>query len=158
MKISAIVLVSIFYMAACSPPDEHSPSPAVIPERNQTKSLDNNASTPSKPEGNQTAAPTPRPATGLAGFLPGKQIDLKKVANDAIKLAPRFGADGTWTNALDPKQHGTYALEQDGQLILNLPDKKKMTLYISTESVKANDMVNVLVDDTLIQTTVEAIK
>jgi len=175
MKKSLLVLFGLLMLEACSPADKQSPSPKITPDDNQTQPPENNATprskpednqkqppennatTQSKPKGNQTDITTPKPTTGLAGFLPGKQINIK-VSNDAIKLAPRFGSDGTWTNALDPKQHGPYSVEEDGRVILNLPDKSRLTLYIKGESVKSDDMVNLLLDDMLIFSTVESIK
>ena len=157
-KLLLVLLGLLLWTEACSPPDEHSPSPAVTPpEGNQSKLPDNNASIPLNPEDNQTDAPAPQSDTGLAAFLRGKQISLE-VANDAIKLAPQFGANGTWTNALDPKQHGPYSVMKDGRVILNLPDKNKLTLFFDGNSVKSDDMVGVMKGDTLIQSTVKTIK
>jgi len=157
MKKYLLVLFGFFCIEACSPQNEGVKSPSTTPEGNKSKPSENNASKSVKPEDNRTDAPSPKQATGLAGFLPGKQISLK-IANDAFKLAPKFGANGTWTNTLDPKQHGSYLVKEDGRVILNLPDKTKLTLLFSEESVKIDDVVDVLVDDTLIFSTVESLK
>lgn len=148
MSRAPIVLSSLICLVACSPADR--PGPMKTPP-------ENNATPPTSTEGNRTETPSTQPATGLADFLPGKQIALK-IGNDAFKLAPRFDANGTWTNALDPKQHGLYSVEPDGRVILNLPDKSQLTLFIDGDSAKAGDTVDVLVDDTLIMSTVKEVK
>ena len=118
---------------------------------------ENNATPPTSADCNRTETPSTQPDTGLADFLPGKQIALK-IANDAFNLAPRFDTNGTWTNVLDPEQHGLYSVEPDGRVILNLPDKSQLTLFIDGGSAKAGDTVDVLVDDTLLISTVKEVK
>ena len=152
-----LVLFGLFWIAACSPPDEHSPTPLVIPEGNLTRTLKNNTSTPSNPEGNRTSTLTPEPAAGLAGFLPGKQIKLRP-PNDSLKLSPRFEANGTWANVLDPTQHGPYSVTGGRRVILSVADKIRYELLIKNESVKINDTVDVVDDGAVIHCTVEAIK
>ncbi len=157
MKKFAFALSGLLWVTACSPPDEHSPSPLVIPERNQTKSLENNASAPPSPEGNRTSTPTPEPAAELADFLPGKEIKLRP-PNDSLKLSPRFEANGTWANILDPTQHGPYSVTGSGRVILSIADKIRYELLIKGESIKINDPVDVVDDGAVIRCTVEAIK
>ena len=157
MKKYLIVILGLSLLEACSPPDEYSPPPSATPVKNQKGIPENNTSASPKTDDNQTQSPTPPPASGLAKFLAGKQINLE-VSNNAVKLAPKFETNGTWVNTLDPKQHGPYSVMEDGRVILNLPDKNKLTLFFNGNSVKSDDMVDVMKGDTLIQSTVKMIK
>ena len=157
MKKYLIVILSLFILEACSPPDEHSPSPAVTPVENQKGMPENNTSAPQKTDDNQTQSAIPQPASGLAKFLVGKQINLE-VSNNAIKLAPKFGTNGTWINTLDPKQHGLYTVKEDGRVILNLPDKSRLILSFDNDTVSAKDEVVIELGDTLIFSEVKSVK
>ena len=157
MKKYLVVILGLSLFKACSPPDEYSPAPAVIPVENQKGMLENNTSAPPRADSNQIQPSAPQSTSGLAKFLAGKQINLK-VSNNAVKLAPKFETNGTWVNAVDPKQRGAYTAKEDGRVILNMPDKSKLILFFDSDSVKADDEVSVMVDDTLILSTVESVK
>ena len=151
------VMIGLLLLEACSPPDEHSPSPEITPIQNKKGMPENNTSAPPKTDDNKTQSAATQPASELARFLTGKQINLE-VPNNSVKLAPKFEANGTWVNTVAPKQRGPYTVLEDGRVILNLPDKSRLTLFINGNTIKPNDMVNVLIDDTLIQSTVETIE
>ncbi len=157
MKKHLIVILGFLLIEACSPPDEYSPSPAATPVENQKGMPENNTSTPPKTDDNKTQSATPQPASGLAKFLAGKQINLE-VSNNAVKLAPKFGNNGTWINNLDPKQHGPYTVKEDGRVILNLPDKSRLILSFDNDTVSAKDEVVIEMGDTLIFSEVKSVK
>jgi len=151
------IMIGLPLFEACSPPDEHSPSPEVTPAQNQKGVQESNASATPEADSNKTQAAEGQPASELASFLKGKQLKLV-VSNNAVKLAPKFANNGTWVNTMDPTQKGSYTVKEDGRVILSLPDKNRMILSFDGNSVKAKDEVVIEMGDTLIFSEVKSVK
>lgn len=157
MKKFIAVIIGLPLLEACSPPDEHSPSPEVTPAQNQKGAQESNASATPEADSNQTQPAEGQPVSDLASFLKGKQLNLE-VSNNAVKLAPKFANNGTWVNTMDRTQKGSYTVKEDGRVILSLPDKNRMILSFDGNSVKAKDEVVIEMGDTLIFSEVKSVK